>query len=343
MNTILVASPSAFLRMSLAQQLRLRQTRVRTAEAASPADAMRILAQESVDVAIVDESLLAADMAGHLVAALEPNAARTLLIATGRAGSSGPVDRGCFRVIDGGLDGVLNIGAVTRALPEALDRVVATAGVRRPCPAASQPVAQERRTPRSPDVVLVAASTGGPTALTTLLKRMGPPHCPVIIAQHMPADQTASFARYLTLETGLAVTETRGGNLAAGATITVLRGGSDYRLRRGQGGQLRVAPAEAEQTPFHPSADLLFSSAAESGIEAVAVVLSGMGDDGAKGAAALAARGGRVLVQDFESCVVAGMPSAASAACPTATIARLDDIADRLARWARAGKAGSGA
>jgi two-component system, chemotaxis family, protein-glutamate methylesterase/glutaminase len=66
------------------------------------------------------------------------------------------------------------------------------------------------------------------------------------------------------------------------------------------------------------------------------VVLSGMGDDGARGAAAVAAQGGRVLVQDFESCVVAGMPSAARAVCPSAAVASVPEIAERLSRWSMA-------
>jgi two-component system chemotaxis response regulator CheB len=88
---------------------------------------------------------------------------------------------------------------------------------------------------------------------------------------------------------------------------------------------------------FHPNADLLFASAAETGIAALAVVLSGMGEDGARGATVLASRGGRVLVQEFASCVVAGMPMATFAACPSATVASLKEIAERLSRWTGVG------
>src|SRR6185503_6492077 len=117
--------------------------------------------------------------------------------------------------------------------------------------------------------------------------------------------------------------------------VTVLRGGADYRLTRGRRGGLRLVATEMAGNVFHPSADLLFASAAEAGLAAVAVVLSGMGDDGARGACAIAARGGRVLVQDFASCVVPGMPSAARAACPQAAIASLPTIAAQLARLTR--------
>ena len=194
----------------------------------------------------------------------------------------------------------------------------------------------------------MAASTGGPTALATLLKRMGRSRLPVIIAQHMPEDQTAGFARYLAAETSLDVAECAAGDVPSAPVVTVLRGGSDFRLSRTSAGKLRLtrasisslcrraalARANQAQNVFHPSADLLFSSAAEAGIESLAVVLSGMGDDGARGATVVAGRGGRVLVQEFASCVVAGMPTATLAACPSATVASLKRMAEHLGRWA---------
>jgi two-component system chemotaxis response regulator CheB len=185
-------------------------------------------------------------------------------------------------------------------------------------------------------MVLVAASTGGPSALTLLLRHLGPPRLPVIVAQHMPADQTAGFAQYLAAESGFEVIERGAGDVPSRAQVTVLHGGSDYRLAPGRAGQFRLVATEVAGNVFHPSADLLFGSAAEAGMTVMVVVLSGMGDDGARGAAAVAAQGGRVLVQDFASCVVAGMPSAARAACPSAVVASVPEIAERLSRWSMA-------
>jgi two-component system chemotaxis response regulator CheB len=137
----------------------------------------------------------------------------------------------------------------------------------------------------------------------------------------------------LAAESGLDVIERGAGDLPSHAQVTVLRGGSDYRLARGRAGQFRLVATEVAGNVFHPSADLLFGSAAEAGMTVIAVVLSGMGDDGARGAAAVAARGGRVLVQDFASCVVAGMPSATRAVCASAIVASVPEIAERLSRW----------
>jgi chemotaxis response regulator CheB len=326
-STVLVASPSAFLRIGLIPQLRRRQGSIVFAEAATAAEAVGILSGGRIDLAIVDDVLMAPPAGDRLVAAIErrwmpPLGTRTL------------------RVISGVVDGVLDIGAIARALPAALDEVAVERGIRGAQAGAPQPPITDHRGARplrgGPEMVLVAASTGGPSALTLLLRHLGPPRLPVIVAQHMPADQTAGFAQYLAAESGFEVIERGAGDVPSRAQVTVLHGGSDYRLAPGRAGQFRLVATEVAGNVFHPSADLLFGSAAEAGMTVMVVVLSGMGDDGARGAAAVAAQGGRVLVQDFASCVVAGMPSAARAACPSAVVASVPEIAERLSRWSMA-------
>jgi two-component system chemotaxis response regulator CheB len=335
-STVLVASPSAFLRIGLLQQMRRRQQGMVPAEAATAAETARILAGGGIHLAIVDDVLLASPHGDHLVTTLERHRGRALVIAT----SDPPARAGSLRMIPGLVDGVLNMGAIARALPAALDQVAVEAGGRRAAAEISgTPIVAEfpRASRGRPEIVLVAASTGGPSALTLLLRHLGPPRLPVIIAQHMPADQTAGFAQHLAAESGVDVIERSAGEVTSQARVTVLRGGSDYRLARGHAGQFRLVATQVAGNVFHPSADLLFGSAAEAGVTAIAVVLSGMGEDGARGAAAVAAQGGRVLVQDFASCVVAGMPSAARAACAsTAVVASVPSIAERVSRWSTA-------
>jgi two-component system chemotaxis response regulator CheB len=329
-GAVLVASPSAFLRMSLVRQLKQRAESFQTVDAASATEAMRILSEGAIAIAIVDEALLTAWTEESFAAALRLDANRTVLIATGAAAPLAPRIREAFLVIDGAIEGVLNMGAIASALPHALDRLAAVPRRHRAPVAAPVPRAVSSR---CPEVILVAASTGGPTALASLLKRIGRSRLPIVVAQHMPADQTAGFARHLATETGLEVAERASGEIPSAPVVTVLRGGADYRLARGNSGRLRLRQTSSEGNVFHPNADLLFASAAETGIAALAVVLSGMGEDGARGATVLAARGGRVLVQEFASCVVAGMPTATFAACPSATVASLRDIAEHVSRW----------
>jgi len=331
MTAALVGSPSSFLRMSLARQLRLRWQDLLIIEAANAAEGMRVVAESAIDLAIVDEALLTEGSGANLAVALSFIAKRTILIATGNAPHLASPLRQAFLLIDGEIEGVLNMGAISSALPHALDRLT-TDSSRRYTPWAAATTSRKLASTKAAEAILIAASTGGPTALATLLNRIGKSRLPIIIAQHMPADQTAGFARYLAGETGLEIVECSSGDVPSAPVVTVLRGGTDYRLGRGNCGKLRLTRARHERNVIHPSADLLFASAADAGIEALAVVLSGMGEDGARGSAVVAARGGRVLVQEFASCVVAGMPSATVIACPSATVASLVRIAEHLTR-----------
>jgi two-component system, chemotaxis family, protein-glutamate methylesterase/glutaminase len=338
-SSVLVASPSAFLRIGLLQQLRRRHGRIAPTEAATAAEAARILEEGGIDLAIVDDVLMVTPTGDRLIATIGRHHGRTLVIATREPQQMPPANTGTLRVIPGVVDGILNMGAIARSLPAALDEVAVERGIRRtPAVAPRPPTAHHgTHTPRQrPEIVLVAASTGGPSALTLLLRHLGPPRLPVVVAQHMPADQTAGFAQYLAAESGSDVIERGAGDVPSNAQVVVLRGGSDYRLARRHTGQFHLVATEVSGNVFHPSADLLFASAAEAGVTAIAVVLSGMGEDGARGAAAVAARGGRVFVQESASCVVAGMPGAARAVCPSAVVASVPEIAERLARCSMA-------
>ncbi|NBN65079.1 chemotaxis protein CheB [Pannonibacter tanglangensis] len=197
----------------------------------------------------------------------------------------------------------------------------------RPGIAAVGPAASPRSL--SPRCLLVASSTGGPGALGALLAATTGGGLPWIIAQHMPSHGTAAFAAHLADVTGRTVREVSDRSGVAAGDILVLRGGQDFELLAEADGGLLLRPAAPADSPFHPNADGLMLSAAARGIPAAALVLSGMGEDGAVGAAALAAAGGPVFVQAPATCVVAGMPGAALARLPLAP--QLDPAAPSLA------------
>ena len=134
--------------------------------------------------------------------------------------------------------------------------------------------------------LLIAASTGGPRALAELLPELGA--CisvPIFVVQHMPPDFTRSLAENLTRQTGHRVVEARDAEPAQPKTIYIAPGGKHLLLRSGPGGQ--IVTGITEQPPENgcrPSADVLFRSAAAIlGGEVVAIVLTGMGCDGAAG------------------------------------------------------------
>lgn len=227
------------------------------------------------------------------------------------------------RVIQIGDGAAIDLGRLSNDLPLQLEQAVnaMTPAVRAASPAVSPEtkVAVPNPSPRSffPQCVLVASSTGGPTALAALLGTLPASATPWIVAQHMPDHGSGSLAEHLAAVSGLAVRACGSGPVAPG--INLLEGGRDFVLKRDGDGALRLKVALDGASPFHPNADRLFLSAADLVLPCVVVVLSGMGQDGAKGAARLEAQGAAICVQDLDTCVVAGMPRAALELCRTAS------------------------
>jgi two-component system chemotaxis response regulator CheB len=169
------------------------------------------------------------------------------------------------------------------------------------------------RRPGSParvDVIAVGASTGGPNALTTLLRGLPASlPVPVVIVQHMPPLFTRLLAERLTARTSLRVREAADGDLLLPGQALVAPGDLHLAVERtGTEHRARTSDGPPENS-CRPAVDPLFRSVAEVfGPQALAVVLTGMGRDGLRGAEAIRAAHGQVLVQDEASSVVWGMP-----------------------------------
>jgi two-component system, chemotaxis family, protein-glutamate methylesterase/glutaminase len=183
---------------------------------------------------------------------------------------------------------------------------------------------------KRPDLVVVGVSTGGPVTLLELLGALGALPCPLVVAQHMPASFTAGFAASLARSLKRPVTEGGEGTILEPGSITILRGGADWVVKRQASGRFALRLFADSGEPHHPSANLLFRSAGLEADSPVAVILTGMGDDGAAGAAELAARRSPVLVQDPASCAVDGMPNSAIRAGVATDILPVAAIAAKL-------------
>jgi two-component system chemotaxis response regulator CheB len=160
-------------------------------------------------------------------------------------------------------------------------------------------------------VIGIAASTGGPPALASILARL-PRDLPVsiLVAQHMANGFVAGLHRWLLDVSAVPVIVATDGMPLRRGAVTLAPDGSDLEL--GSGGTLRVLPSNSHHTP---SGDRLLESLARIyRSRALGVVLTGMGDDGTRGLAAIRAAGGRTIAQDEASSVVFGMPKAAAAA-----------------------------
>lgn len=163
------------------------------------------------------------------------------------------------------------------------------------------------------DIVLIGISTGGPQALRYLLPQFPADFpVPVAIVLHMPVGYTALFAEKLSEICKMSVKEAQEGDFLEAGKIMLAQAGRHLLLRRSAAGnvlaQLAVQPLDK---PHRPSVDVLFQSAAETYRSRVlAVVMTGMGEDGKQGAAWIKAQGGTVLTEGEESCVIYGMPRA---------------------------------
>ena len=190
--------------------------------------------------------------------------------------------------------------------------------------------------PRAPvDLVVVASSTGGPQMLGGFLAAAKPLGAPMVIAQHMPPKFTTSLANLLRNDTGMDVREGAHRMALTPGSVTIIPGGGDAIVARAAAGfELRLT---SHDSLVHPCADLLFESAALVARHPVAVIMTGMGDDGAKGAQNFKRRRLPVLVQEPKSCVVAGMPTAAIAAGVATEALSPAHIGQKLVTWTSAG------
>lgn len=178
-----------------------------------------------------------------------------------------------------------------------------------PAPASSAPL-QRVTLPSRMDLLVIGASTGGPQAITRLLSALpGDFPVPIAIALHIPVGYTDALAARLHEQCALDVAEAQEGMLLRPGLAILAQGGHHLRIGR-QGTQLQVHVSEpSHDSLYSPSVDLLFESAVRAtGARTLAVVLTGMGDDGCKSAGAIRKAGGIVLTEDESSCVVYGMP-----------------------------------
>lgn len=185
-------------------------------------------------------------------------------------------------------------------------------------------------------VVVIGASTGGTEALRVLLEGM-PENAPgMVIVQHMPEHFTAAFAKRLDSLCRVTVKEAQNGDTVLQGRALIAPGNYHTLLKR-SGARYFVEVKEGPLVSRHrPSVDVLFRSACRSaGKNAVAVIMTGMGDDGAHGLAELREAGARTIAQDEASCVVFGMPKEAIKLGAAEKIVPLDRIADAVLAFCR--------
>lgn len=180
-------------------------------------------------------------------------------------------------------------------------------------------------------IIAIGASTGGPEAITTVLKDFGTDIPGVVMVQHMPAGFTEMFAKRLHERCAVDVKEARNGDLVLPGQVLLAPGGDAHmQVVKGNSGYQVVIKPGPKVNGHCPSVDVLFESVANAaGNQAVGIILTGMGGDGAKGLLAMRNAGARTIGQDESTCVVYGMPRVAYESGAVEYQEKLTDIAKR--------------
>lgn len=178
-----------------------------------------------------------------------------------------------------------------------------------PDEAALSPLVSSANPNATRHLVAIGASTGGTQAIEQVLEGFAADCPPVVIAQHIPAGFSRTFAERLNQLLPMVVKEAENGDLALPGRVLIAPGGFHMLVEKRAGGYgvlVKEGPLVCYQ---RPSVDVLFGSVAQAaGPDAVAAILTGMGSDGANGAKRIRDRGGWTIAQDEASCVVYGMP-----------------------------------
>jgi two-component system, chemotaxis family, protein-glutamate methylesterase/glutaminase len=184
-----------------------------------------------------------------------------------------------------------------------------------------------------PRTLLIGSSTGGPQALIAVFNRIGEviDHAPVLVTQHMPPTFTTVLAELLTRTSGRPAHEAVHGEAIRAGKIYIAPGGHHMRVVRRDG----VATVALDDGPLvnfcRPAVDPMFSSATEVwGSWNLALILTGMGSDGTRGANDIVAAGGCVIAQDEETSVVWGMPGSVAKAGLCSAVLPIDRIPTKI-------------
>jgi two-component system, chemotaxis family, protein-glutamate methylesterase/glutaminase len=194
-------------------------------------------------------------------------------------------------------------------------------------------------------IVAIGISTGGPQALQYVLSQL-PGDFPgsIVVVQHMPEGFTEMFARRLDESCSIRVKEAQSGDLLLAGRVLICPGSRHIKVKRLPLGDIVVLSDDPRVNGHRPSADVLFKSLAdEFKNKGIAVIMTGMGEDGALGLGIVKAAGGMTLAQSEESCVVYGMPKAAIERGFAMRIVALDALANTLQSQCAAARSGASA
>ena len=257
-----------------------------------------------------------------------------IISSLGQAGCSASVEALRLGAVDvlGKPHGPYSVGELSSQLASKV-RLAAAAQVRRD-PAAGRKAGLASPAPRAASmgwcrhVVAIGSSTGGTQAVEAVLQGFGADCPPIVVAQHIPAGFSRAFAKRLNEALPMEVKEAEDGDSVRAGRVLIAPGNFHTLLRK-QGSSYVVTVKDGPLVCYQrPSVDVLFGSVAQvAGPDSVAVILTGMGSDGAQGMKRVREAGGWTIAQDEASCVVYGMPREAVKANAVEEVVSLSQVA----------------
>lgn len=196
----------------------------------------------------------------------------------------------------------------------------------------------DMKAPKNAKIILIGASTGGPGVIEKLISAL-PEHfsIPICIVQHFPPELTHSFVSRLQTCTSNKVVESSEGLILEEGSIVVARGGIHIGFQMKNCCVVITQGHEAIRNDFIPSVDVMMLSAAEiyEPSSILAILLSGIGDDGAEGMVKIKSLGGFTICQDEKSSAVFGMPGRAIERGGSSSVLPVDEVAEMIVRFGK--------
>lgn len=335
---VVVVDDSAYVRKVVKQMLSRSPFIEVVGTARDGAEALELIAETQPDVVTCDLNMPAMDGVAFVRAqmAVRPVPILIISIASGSgeqvlaALDAGAVDfvqkptaLATDRLLEMGTELIEKVKAASRA---PIQRIVAP-------PATGAPLAVVSAGPTSVDILVIGTSTGGPQALKAVLPLL-PANFPIPVAMvlHMPIGYTEMYAMKLNEMTALTVIESKGGEAVVPGTAFLAPAGRHLVFLRGADGIVRTRLTSLPlDTPHRPAVDVLFQSAADVYASRVlGVVMTGMGADGREGSAWIKAKGGHIITEAEETCVVYGMPRSVAEAGLSDAAVPLDQLARHI-------------
>jgi len=316
-SRVLIVDDSAIVRTMLSNVLKQEPDIEVVGLAADPFAARDLIVSQKPDVVTLDIEMPRMDGLTFLRQLMAQRPLPVIIISsvtqTGSVASIEALAAGAIDVIakPGGPYSVADVADQLKYRIRALrtGRAVHFARLRKAAPARLAPPSLAHAN----GLILIGASTGGTQAIEALLGRLPEDTPPIVIAQHMPAHFTRAFAARLDRSSPMRVVEAEH-HVPLRRGVAYVAPGDSHLLVASRGGELRTVIDDGPRVQYQrPSVDVLFQSAASLQVPMAALLLTGMGSDGADGMVALRAAGAVTIAEDERSCVVFGMPAAAIA------------------------------